>query len=392
MTVKLAYLQGLMTERETLAANVESYAVRAAERGTDLTDAETTELAQLQSRCAEIDVRIGAFADAQEGNRRYAELMGRVNAGETRQREQAESTGLVSTGQVFIDSGVLGEYRGHGQSAMVECPDPWSLAEFRAPAVLASFPSLGHTQLPQPMPRELFPLFSLVNVETVDTNAFDYVVDTFTDNSAVVAEGAVKPESTLVQTLVAGTLETIAHWTQISRQGLEDNGRVRSLIDGKLTLGVQRKQHASLGAALVAAVLPTNALPVGPSLLESIRVGQAVVEAAGFVPNAVLLNPADYATLDIASLAALGGLIAVNGQSRFWGMQAVSYTGQAAGTATVGDFSEGLTLFRRSGVQIYATDSHASAFTSNIITILGEARSKAVVTNTAAFVECTAGA
>ena len=43
------------------------------------------------------------------------------------------------------------------------------------------------------------------------------------------------------------------------------------------------------------------AAPAGSNLLTAIRMGVGTVQAAGYAnPNAVLLNPADYATLDVS--------------------------------------------------------------------------------------------
>ena len=386
------YLKTLMAERETLAATIAGYAAKAETRGSDLTDTETAEVKDLQTRCASIDDRLSAFASAQESNQAYADLSARIGkTAETRTAIKTEERNAPeSVGSLFTASEEFRSYKGHGRSGVVNVE-----AEFRAsgPTLLADLPGLPRTQFAQPVGEDLYPLFGLVGAESLSTNAFDYVVTTFTDASAVVAEGEAKPESDFLETLVPGTLDTIAHWVQISRQALEDSARVRSVIDGKLQSGVLKKQHASIGAALVAATLPTNVFAGGATsdpmanLLKSARQGIGKVQAAGFSPNALLMNPADYAALDIVVMGStLNGPII---HQSFWGLRPVAYSGQAAGTITVGDFSQGATLFRRSGVAVYATDSHASTFTSNIVTLLGEARSKAVVTNTAAFVECS---
>jgi hypothetical protein len=58
----------------------------------------------------------------------------------------------------------------------------------------------------------------------------------------------------------------------------------------------------------------------------------------------------------------------------------------------VGDFKTGVTLFYRAGVGVYATDSHAETFTSNVFTILAERRTKAACLNPYALAECSATA
>ena len=60
-----------------------------------------------------------------------------------------------------------------------------------------------------------------------------------------------------------------------------------------------------------------------------------------------------------------------------------------AGTAYVGDFHAGATLFDRGVTNVFLSDSHASLFISNILVILAEARLKSAVTEPLALCECT---
>jgi hypothetical protein len=375
-----AYLTGLVAEREDVATAIADYQTRAETRGTDLSDAELGEIQELQTRQVAIDQRLSTFADAQQSNRAYSDLMGRLDTGRQRQEQrQLDAAEQRTPGQQWTESDAFRSYRGHGTSSAVE-------VETRAPTLLAGLVTTP-ARITIPEPSEAFPLFGLVDIQTISGNSFDAIVGTFVDNSAVVAEGALKPESTYTETLVPGVLDTIAHWTQLSRQALEDESRVRSVVDGKLTRGVLKRQHESIAAALAAATLP--AVSDGGSLLAGIRVGIGTVQEAGFSPNAVLLNPADWAEIDVDVYTQTPNGPTI-GQA-FWGLRPVAYSGQPVGTATVGAFDEGVTLFRRSGVSVYVTDSHASTFTSNIFTLLAEARSKALVTVPAAFAECSAG-
>ena len=378
------YLKGLMEERETLAATIETYATKAAERGSDLTEAETAEVKRIQVRCSEIDDRLGTFASAQESSQRYADLQARIGQPKIETRETSEPV-EQSLADAWLGSDEFRGYQGRGTSSR------FHYGEERAPFLTSGMPGLPKARVAGPSdPMARFPLFGLVSRETVSSGAFDYVKWEMTDAAAKVAEGSEKPEATLTQTLTPGTLDTIAHWLQVSRQSLEDEGRLRSIVDGKLTLGVQRKVHAEIMAALVAATIPAVG---GDDLLKAIRVGIGTVDAAGYSANAVLLNPADYADLDISMLAYSPMGAGVPGINRsFWGLTPVADVSQPAGTATVGDFTEGVSLFERSGVSVYATDSHGETFTSNIFTILAEVRAKAVVINPAALVECSATA
>jgi HK97 family phage major capsid protein len=379
------YLTTLMEERETLASTMETTVARAQERGTDLTQAETAEIQRIQARCAEIDTNLATFAAAQEQNRAYADLRARIGKGREErgaQRQEQESTEPSSLGEAFVESAEFRGYHGSGTSGRME----YRAADTIMTTDLKGIPTLRISGPAESNVEDRFPLFGLVNSETVGSGAFEYVKTTWTDAAAVVAEGALKPEADYTEALVPGSVDTIAHWVGVSRQALEDRDRLRSIIDGRLSNGVTRKIHAEIVAAIAAAsaTIPDVTGAAGEAMLDLIRKGIGVVEAAGWFPNAVLLNPEDHATVDIEALKATLGL---ERRSSVWGLRAVSSPSQTKGTAMLGDFSQGVTLFRRSGVSVYATDSHGDTFTHNIITILAEARAKAVVTDTTAMVE-----
>jgi HK97 family phage major capsid protein len=376
------YLTTLMEERETLASTMETTVARAQERGTDLTQAETAEIQRIQARCAEIDTNLATFAAAQEQNRAYADLRARIGKGREErgaQRQEQESTEPSSLGEAFVESAEFRGYHGSGTSGRME----YRAADTIMTTDLKGIPTLRISGPAESNVEDRFPLFGLVNSETVGSGAFEYVKTTWTDAADVVAEGALKPQADYKEDLVPGSLDTIAHWVGVSRQALEDRDRLRSIIDGRLTMGVQRKIHAEIVAALAAA---SATIPdvTAADLLTGIRQGVGVVEAAGWFPSVVLLNPEDHAKVDLEALKATLGL---ERRSSVWGLRAVSSAKQAKGTALVGDFAQGVTLFRRSGVSVYATDSHGDTFTHNIITILAEARAKAVVTDATAMVE-----
>jgi HK97 family phage major capsid protein len=205
--------------------------------------------------------------------------------------------------------------------------------------------------------------------------------------AAVVAEGAAKPEATLSWTPASATLDTLAHWVQITRQALSDAPYVRSLIEGKLRNGLLRKIEADLVALLNAATLPAA---VNADLLSAIRVAIGTVEAAGYRPNAIVMAPADYAAIDIDISTSVGNPNPATRRTTIWGLPVIPVSGVTAGKAYVGDFQEGVTLFDRGVSDVFVTDSHASLFISNILVILAETRVKSAITDTNALAETAA--
>jgi hypothetical protein len=95
------------------------------------------------------------------------------------------------------------------------------------------------------------------------------------------------------------------------------------------------------------------------------------------VPEIIVLNPADAQIFDISN-AATAGLHAVMdlaGPSArtTWGLQQVRSTAIAAGTALLIDPMT-VAVLDRMAATAYMTDSHASLFISNILTLLLESR------------------
>jgi hypothetical protein len=201
-----------------------------------------------------------------------------------------------------------------------------------------------------------------------------------------VAEGALKPPADIVPTEETHTLNTYAHWKAISRQALEDIPQIQSTIETYLRGGINRAVEGGVVAALAAATL--TAVDGSTNALAAIRVAVAEAQAAGF-PNAnqVVLNPLDYASLDIAVMAATSNG-PVSG-SPFWGLAPIAAPDVPQGTAYVGDLRAGVTVYNRGSASVFLTDSHSDYFIRNLLVILAEARAYPIVEQPAALVEVT---
>jgi hypothetical protein len=101
------------------------------------------------------------------------------------------------------------------------------------------------------------------------------------------------------------------------------------------------------------------------------------MEAAESVPEIIVLNPADAELFDLSN-AAVAGLhavpnLALSGSTTAWGLRQVHSNAIASGTALLID-PMAVTVYDRQAATAYLTDSHASNFTSNILTLLVESR------------------
>ena len=371
-----ALIERLQSERTDLVAYVE----RTLEgvEGRDLSESEMRSVQTTKERIEQIDAQARPLAEFMQTRDAAADLT--AHLGRSEKRERKPSAEVRSLGEQFVESDVFRDYRGRGTSSRF-------MGEMRAlPTGLSEVADL----LPKPGTRVditapvYTPLLDAISTVQVSSNAIETVVWAKTGGADVVAEKAAKPSVEFTPTVTPITLDTIAGYTQMTRQMMEDAPAVRDSINGQLRRDVALKMEAEAAAALVAATLPTA---TAANLLAAIRTGVGTVQAAGYNPNVVILNPADWAALDIDVFDST-----LNGPTvgqRFWGLRPISAVAQPAGTATVADLGAGVQRYARSGVSLYVTDSHGDTFLSNVFTILAEGRASTVVTRPAAFAECS---
>ena len=389
----ITYLRRLVDERNALTGLIQTTTEKAAEEERDLTEHERGTIAQHQQRCAELDSQISEHKAQAESTRAWATLQDQLASSlESDDRPagrafvQSRDAAPESWGDRFVSSNEFRAYGGVGHSGRV---DMGGLFEQRA-AIDTSFVHVPpYVFAPGASWTMTTPLLDAMGKQRVSTGSIEwYTYPGSYPLAGVVAEGALKPEADVVPTLHNASLNTYAHWKAITRQALEDIPRIQSIVETQLRGGLYLKIEADAAAALNGATL--TAVDGGGDLLAGIRVGIGTVQAAGYAnPTTVLLNPADYAAIDISVMGTAG--IAPTSQSTLWGVKVISAGAVPAGTAYVGDFTNGLTLFDRGTTAVMLTDSHADYFIRNMLLILAETRALPAVTEPQALVKVTAG-
>lgn len=343
----------------------------------------------LEARSASLDSQVERLVSLYSARDSADALDGRLSR--SVQRADAPATREPSVGEVFTRSDAYSGYSFRGTSGRLVVEDS-DLQTRALPTGIADLIAAGWkgapTRVDTTPPLAPTPLLDSMSTVGVSGNSIEYVAwRKIAGGATKVAEKGAKPSAEFGPVVTPATLDTIAVYTQLTRQLLEDEPAARDAINNLLRFDVRRAEEAEAAAVLAAA---TALIPdaSGDDLLSAIRVGVGTVQAAGYTPNAVLLNPADWAALDIQVMTgANGGPNVVN---VFWGLTPIPSTTQAAGTAIVGDFRQALTHYTRSEVALYITDSHADTFLSNVFTILCERRSKTTVVRPNALAEATA--
>jgi HK97 family phage major capsid protein len=403
------YLRSKIEERASQSEVLRSLQTRAADDKRDLTDAERTTFDQIVARLQALDEEIERIKSFDEGAAKFAALVGAQKQAEEKHerahddahddapKDESEGRELATRaafGQRFVESTAFRNYRGAGTSERVTLPGPAS-AEFRAAIMSGDVGLAAYTgPVPQLWAGPQTPRFenTVLNlIGRVQTSQAAVMYLTWTPqppgDAPVVAEGALKPEAIMDPVEATIALSTYAHHKAVTRQALEDIPQIQTIVQNRLLSGVASALEAAAVAALVAASLP--AVSDDGDLVAAIREGIATVESAGFKPNAVLVNPADAAGLDMNVFTQTNNGAVRNGA--IWGLPIVAARSIVAGTAYVGDFKTGETWFDRGNTDVYMSDSHSDYFLRNQLVILAEARAAFAVTEAGALCEATAG-
>jgi HK97 family phage major capsid protein len=317
---------------------------------------------------------------------------------------------LKSLGQQFIDDPNYQAFikaGGHRSTHAWASPE----VELHATTLSEAAGSAGPLVLPDYQPGIVPLLFKrlvvadLIAPGTTESNLISYMKETtFTNAAATVLEGGTKPESTLVFAAATSAVQKIAHWIPVTEEMLEDFAQTRSIIDARLRLGLDLVEEDQL--------LNGNGTP--PNLLGLMNLaGLTTAQARGadtnadaifkqittisttvfVMPDAFVINPANWQTIQLTKNAAgnyLGnGPWAPAQPATLWGLPGAVTPSIVANTALVGAFRSCAQIFRRGGVRVESSNSHASFFISNLVAIRAEERLALAAYRDAAFGKVT---
>ena len=227
-----------------------------------------------------------------------------------------------------------------------------------------------------------------------------------------VAEGAQKPQLHFANpTQVTESLKLIAGWINISKLMFPDLPFLVSEINGRLlyALGLVREQQLLNGdgtgenirGLLNRSGLQTEAAASGADNADAIyRAISKVQELSGYSADGIIINPADYTRLRLSKdangqyfgggfFSGAYGSTGLAWEPPIWGVRTVVTPAVAAGTAVVGSFMQGATVYSNGGIVVTSTDSHEGNFTKNIVTTLAEERKLLAVRVPKAFCKVT---
>jgi HK97 family phage major capsid protein len=245
----------------------------------------------------------------------------------------------------------------------------------------------------------------LITPGRTSSNAIQYVKETgFTNAAATVSEtsGARKPQSDIKFDLMTTAVTTIAHWVQATKQILDDVPMLQSYIDGRLRYGLMYAEETQLlmgggtgtdlngiyTQATGYSAPVTIAAPV--TKIDVIRLAMLQAFLAEYPPNGVVLNPIDWATIELTK--DLGGNYlmanpAGNLEKRLWALPVVDTQAMTVDKFLVGAFQLGAQIFDREDANVSISTEDDQNFTKNLVTILAEERLALAVYRPEAFIK-----
>lgn len=395
MTTAIDIVRANFSARTDIQGELRSIDEAATADNRAYTETEAARIDELRSSLEAIDARIQANLAEEHRSRQLEDGLGgllQVMA----DRERGDLVDTRSAGARFVESEEFrsfAEAGGNGRSQTVT----FAGLDLRSVTDVTNASTSGGAFInPQRLARvgadflnrRVF-LSDLLPVIPVD-GPIEYVQDKtpladLADKAAEVSEGGSKPQAGPTMEVVNESPATIAVWANLTRRVARQAPSVQAYLDTRLRYALKRRLDKQVingdgNSPNISGLLDrTGILTEAPGSSEAravtIRKAITTMEESESVPEIVVLNPADAELFDLLNVSSAGlhatpDLTAPPAQSA-WGLQVVRSTAIASGTAALID-PMGVAILDEMAPRAYLTDSHASNFTSNILTLLLE--------------------
>jgi HK97 family phage major capsid protein len=253
----------------------------------------------------------------------------------------------------------------------------------------------GDIIIPQRIPGIVTPANRILRVRDLlpkgrtVSNSLDFIQETgFTNNAAVVAEAAQKPESSLAFDLQTAPVRTIAHFIKASVQVLDDIPQLQSYIDTRLRYGLALVEEMELlagdgtgvhllGLIPQATAFDQNRKKVGDTRIDTIRRAMTQLRLSQYQPDGIVMHPTDWEEIELAK-DTLGDYIWANPRGllgpTLWGQPVIDSTTLEEGEFLVGAFSIAAQIWDRQDAVVELSTEDADNFQKNLVTIRAEER------------------
>lgn len=238
--------------------------------------------------------------------------------------------------------------------------------------------------------RQAVKIRNVVNSGTTTSKFVTYVAQTTTSTSVWTSEGELKEQITPSYVEISEEVKKIAGMIRVSKEMLADLAFIQSEINTDLMESIEAAIENSLlngvggsdinGLMFIAQNFTpgsfSGSVP-NANLSDVIRIAIAQIQAANFEPTHVVLNPADFAAMQLTKTTTGEYtypmfLMDMNGVATVANLPVITSSYMAAGSYLVGDFSKSNVRVRE-GVNMQVGYNNDD-FQRNMLSIIAEAR------------------
>jgi hypothetical protein len=209
-----------------------------------------------------------------------------------------------------------------------------------------------------------------------------------------------KPKSELTIVPVTYPIATIAHIMYVHKQTLDDEPRMRGILDRDMIDGVKMAEDEQIlwGDGIgdnLTGLMNTDGIQTYTGLAsdrKSAQIRRAATRAilAYFQPTGVVMHPFDWEDVELETdnngAYTVAVSVAVGGEKRVWRLNVTDSPAMREGDALVGAFGTGAKLYDREQVNIQVSTENRDLFERNAYTLRAEERLGLVVDRPESFV------
>lgn len=311
-----------------------------------------------------------------------------------------------------LDRAFKGAFKDHSPGLKAIAEGQRGTVRFEIPVEAKTLVSLTHHYPPATRAQTTGSALYYNSVEdlfqsgTTDSNSIEYFIQsTDTDNAAAVAEGNAATDSAFAWTKVTDEVEIMATWVPVTREFLNDNAGMQSMIQGMLADRLDKyvsKQlmygtgsTPELWGVTVRTNFASQAKGTDPTIDQIMKGIDKVSVAGDAVPDAVVLHPTDWMglvlTRTVDGVYIFGNPGNPPAQPTIWGLpvRVTSTVAAAAGTGCVGAFKSMAQIFNNGGLVVEASTEHSTYFTERKVALSLSRRLSSVNYRPTAFCKLT---
>lgn len=395
----------LKSELDKHVTEAKAITDRATEEGRSLTEAERSSVDARVKSAAEVKARL-VDMEANDELRDSIEKLGNSVTVSSAKGGEAPTMPAKSVGEAFVNSKAWKALKERGTGGS------WSTGAIEIPFAGRKANETIITTNLDLVPAQYVPgvtdiakqpntIMAVLPSATTGSTRIRYIKETTATNLAdAVLEQGQKPQSVLQFDNADVNLTKVATILYVSDEFVEDVDGMQSYLNGRLAAFVEfEEEDQVLNQTGGLFDLTTQTQPLGgDSVADAVYKAKTQCRTGSFLePTHLIIHPTDWEGLRLAKdgndqyLMGLGPWAGPGGsEPPVWGLNPIVTTRATVGTALVGTMNAGaVQLYRRGGVTVEASNSNASQFETNQITLRAESRLALVVYRPGAFCEVT---